>query len=175
MVDPANREETDAPSARSARVRTVGESSTRRGGEGRDSGGRSSRGSRGGSRRGRRPEPVSGRPGAGRSGGSARFVAPIALAIFVIACFSVLSSSGDDTKAPTKSEKSSSSSSTDKNTSGSGSGSVTVTTKKTYTVKAGDSFAAIAEKLNVNVDTLQQLNPDVDPRALQPGEKLKLR
>lgn len=45
----------------------------------------------------------------------------------------------------------------------------------TYKVKPGDSFAAIAEKTGVEVNALAELNPDVDPRALQPGQKLKLR
>ena len=48
-------------------------------------------------------------------------------------------------------------------------------TRSTYRVKAGDSFAAIAEKQGMEVTTLQELNPDIDPRALQPGQKLKLK
>ena len=51
----------------------------------------------------------------------------------------------------------------------------TVPVRSTYRVKPGDSFAAIAEKTGVEVDTLAELNPDVDPRALQPGQKLKLK
>ncbi len=50
-----------------------------------------------------------------------------------------------------------------------------VPAKATYKVKPGDSFAAIAEETGVDVDKLAELNPDVDPRALQPGQKLKLK
>lgn len=104
-----------------------------------------------------------------------RVIAPIALIIFAIACFSIVSSK-DDTKTDKAdaAKASTTTKSTGKATTD-GNGNVTVTTKKTYTVKAGDSFAAIAEKLNIDVDTLSQLNSGVDPRALQPGQKLKLR
>jgi LysM repeat protein len=58
----------------------------------------------------------------------------------------------------------------------------TTTTKKkstkkarsSYTVKQGDSFSVIASKEGVEVDALQAANPDVDPSALHPGQKLKL-
>lgn len=44
-----------------------------------------------------------------------------------------------------------------------------------YKVKAGDSLGAIADKTGVPVTRLAELNPDVDPRALQPGRRLKLK
>jgi len=44
-----------------------------------------------------------------------------------------------------------------------------------YTVKAGDSLGAIAGKTGVEVEALQELNPEVDAQALTPGQKLKLR
>lgn len=45
----------------------------------------------------------------------------------------------------------------------------------TYTVKSGDTLAGIAEKVNVPVEKLQQLNPDLDPQALVSGQRIKLR
>lgn len=47
--------------------------------------------------------------------------------------------------------------------------------KRTYTVKAGDNLDLIAEKTEVPVDTLQELNPEVDPQALVIGQKITLR
>jgi LysM repeat protein len=115
---------------------------------------------------------VSNRPGAGKSRGAARIIAPIALILFAFACFTVLTNSDDgkpakpnSTKSATKSTKAT----TDSN------GNVTVTTRKTYTVKSGDSFDSIAAKFNLDVTTLTALNSDIDPRALQPGQKLKLK
>ena len=47
--------------------------------------------------------------------------------------------------------------------------------RKTYTVRAGDSLDAIAITVKVPKETLQQLNPDLDPQALQPGQKIRIR
>jgi LysM repeat protein len=45
---------------------------------------------------------------------------------------------------------------------------------KTYTVQAGDTPSAIAQKTGVDLDALLQANPDADPGALHVGQKLKL-
>lgn len=45
----------------------------------------------------------------------------------------------------------------------------------TYTVKAGDTLGSIAEKTGVDVEKLQELNPQLDPQSLVSGQKLKLR
>lgn len=42
-------------------------------------------------------------------------------------------------------------------------------------VKEGDSYGAIAARAGVSVDDLIELNPRVNPSALQPGQRLKLR
>jgi LysM repeat protein len=44
-----------------------------------------------------------------------------------------------------------------------------------YTVKAGDSIDAIAVKTRVSREEITRLNPDIDPQALQPGQRLKIR
>ncbi|HEX5909838.1 MAG TPA: LysM domain-containing protein, partial [Thermoleophilaceae bacterium] len=45
----------------------------------------------------------------------------------------------------------------------------------TYSVKAGDNLGSIAEKTQVPVETLQELNPELDPQALVAGQKIKLK
>ena len=47
--------------------------------------------------------------------------------------------------------------------------------KASYTVKAGDTLAGIAEDTGVSVETIQELNPELDPQALVSGQKIKLR
>ena len=47
--------------------------------------------------------------------------------------------------------------------------------KKFYTVQSGDSLSAISVKTGVSVATLESLNPNVDPAALQAGQLLRLR
>lgn len=44
-----------------------------------------------------------------------------------------------------------------------------------YVVREGDSFAGISERTGIPVETLQELNPDIDPQALQSGQRLRLR
>jgi LysM repeat protein len=46
---------------------------------------------------------------------------------------------------------------------------------KYYVVQPGDSFSTIAEEQGVPEERLQQLNPDLDPQALAPGQRIKLR
>jgi LysM repeat protein len=44
----------------------------------------------------------------------------------------------------------------------------------TVVVRSGDTLSAIATRTGVAVETLQSLNPSVDPQALQTGQRLKL-
>lgn len=46
--------------------------------------------------------------------------------------------------------------------------------KKSYRVKSGDTLESIAAKFNTTVDDLLTLNPDLDPLALTPGEKIRV-
>ena len=48
------------------------------------------------------------------------------------------------------------------------------TSRKTITVRAGDSPSTIAERAGIPLERLLELNPRLDPRALQVGDKLKL-
>jgi LysM repeat protein len=48
------------------------------------------------------------------------------------------------------------------------------TKARRYTVKTGDTPSSIAESTGVPLDKLLELNPDVDPQALSPGQRLKL-
>jgi LysM repeat protein len=43
---------------------------------------------------------------------------------------------------------------------------------RTYTIREGDTFETIASDLGTTVEQLQALNPDVDPNALQVGQKI---
>ncbi len=44
-----------------------------------------------------------------------------------------------------------------------------------YVVQNGDTLTSISEKTGVDVETIQKLNPDIDPQILNSGQKLKLR
>jgi LysM repeat protein len=44
-----------------------------------------------------------------------------------------------------------------------------------YVVKPGDSLSGIAAKTGVAIATIEALNPNVNPNALQPSQRLRLR
>ena len=44
-----------------------------------------------------------------------------------------------------------------------------------YVVRQGDSLEAISERTGVSREQLIELNPDLDPQALQPGQRIKLQ
>ena len=91
----------------------------------------------------------------------ARVLAPIALCVFFIAAIVVIADSGD---SPTKSR--------------SGQTATTDGGKKQkhfYRVKSGETLTTIAEKTDVDIETLEALNPDIDPQSLQEGQLIRLR
>jgi LysM repeat protein len=47
--------------------------------------------------------------------------------------------------------------------------------RRSYTVRTGDTLGGIAEKTGIDITTLQDLNPGLDPQALVAGQKIKLR
>ena len=106
---------------------------------------------------------------AGRS--PARFLAPIALIAFAIALYSVVkdssapaggNSGATTTATPTPSANASKNKSSTKKK------------RKSYTVKAGDTPSGIAEKNNISLEKLYELNPDLDPQTMSPGQKIRL-
>ncbi len=46
---------------------------------------------------------------------------------------------------------------------------------KFYVIQGGDSMTSIATRTGVSLNTLESLNPSVDPNALQTGQRLRLR
>ena len=107
---------------------------------------------------------------AGRS--PARFIAPLALVAFALALFIVVSSTTGDggggetdareTRAPAEATPEPNAKRKRK-------------PRKTYTIKAGDTPSGIAVKVDVPLDQILELNPDLDPHTLTPGTKIRLR
>ena len=46
--------------------------------------------------------------------------------------------------------------------------------KRFYRVRSGDTLESIAAKFNTTVDDLLTLNPDVDPLALSPRQRIRV-
>jgi LysM repeat protein len=43
-----------------------------------------------------------------------------------------------------------------------------------YVIQSGDTLGAIASKYDTTVDQLLTLNPEIDPSALQPGQRIRV-
>ena len=95
----------------------------------------------------------------------ARLLAPAGLVVFAIAFFAVLVTS-------------------DRSPGGDRAVSTTPTTqrarpaprpRRTYRLRPGDTLGEIADRTRVSSERLQELNPNVDPEVLVPGQRLKLR
>lgn len=105
----------------------------------------------------------------------ARLLAPLALVTVAVALFLVVSAGTSD-----PAESPAPSSATTSTTKGDGASKAKPKPKRStgrrrYTVKPGDTPSGIAEKTGVSVAKLLELNPDLNPQALSPGEALKLR
>ena len=104
---------------------------------------------------------------AGRS--PARFLAPLALVAFAFALFSILGgggAGGGEEPATTKTEPAATATATRT--------SDAKRKRKVYVVKPGDTPSGIAQATGVSVEDLLAANPDADPNALVPGDRLKL-
>jgi LysM repeat protein len=44
-----------------------------------------------------------------------------------------------------------------------------------HRVQSGDTLESIAERYNTTVEELQTLNPNIDPLALSPGQRIRVR
>ena len=47
--------------------------------------------------------------------------------------------------------------------------------KRTYVVRSGDTLSTIAADAGISLPALQKLNPEIDPNAIRPGQRLRLR
>jgi LysM repeat protein len=99
---------------------------------------------------------------AGRS--RARYLAPIALAATIAGTYVIVHNglSSKPTPAPAQ-------------PSGTFHARTRLSRKRYYVVKPGDSMTSIASKTGISLNTLEQLNPGVQPDALQTGQRLRLR
>ncbi|HEX2070110.1 MAG TPA: LysM domain-containing protein [Thermoleophilaceae bacterium] len=103
---------------------------------------------------------------------SARILAPAALAVCAVAVLVVIGSSlggggssGDGTSVSDRVSEQTAGTATDRRP----------RQPATYTIESGDTLGGIAEQTGVPVETLQELNPELDPQALIAGQKIKLR
>jgi LysM repeat protein len=106
----------------------------------------------------------------------ARILAPLALAVFALVFFAIVLGSGGGGGSSNKSAGGTGTEASRTSTTSTTKSTTTVRTgRATYTVKVGDTLGGIADKTGVKVETLLELNPDLDPQALVSGQKVKLK
>jgi LysM repeat protein len=103
----------------------------------------------------------------------ARFLAPLGLIIVVVAFLAIVTSSGGG--GGTSAGDTGSSTSPAAKTSTTAAKKKPAASKRFYTVQAGDTLGAIADKTGIALETIQALNPDVDPHAMTTGQKIRLK
>ena len=112
----------------------------------------------------------------GRRGSRARLLAPISLLVFAFAFFLVIAGSDTSDDSDDRRDRAGQRDRGGENTQTTVTGDAQPRPPgRTYTVKTGDTLAAIAENVGVPVDTLLELNPELDPQALVSGQKIRLR
>ena len=99
----------------------------------------------------------------------ARLLAPLALVVALVAVVVVVQASSTGTTADGLGERTATQRTTTQ------SSRPARRQARAYVVKAGDTLTGVAERTGVALDTILELNPDVDPNALQTGQRLKLR
>jgi LysM repeat protein len=102
-----------------------------------------------------------------------RILAPLALVVCAVALFFVVAGSGSGGSGEPATDSADTATATTKTTAKKPAPKKKVAS--TYTVKTGDNLGSIAEKTQVPVDKLQEINPELDPQALVTGQKIKLK
>jgi Tfp pilus assembly protein FimV len=102
---------------------------------------------------------------------SARLLAPLALVVFTIAFLGVVFTSGTGDDSGNQEPRAGRQAANQRER--------TTTAPRPqrtfYTVKVGDTLGGIAETTGVPVETLLELNPELDPQALVSGQRIRLR
>src|SRR3954471_19796210 len=109
---------------------------------------------------------------AGRS--PARFLAPIALIAFAVALYSVVNDASAPAGGNSGAETTRGATPTATATKKSAKKSAKKKKRKTYIVKSGDTPSGIAEQHGLSLEELLNLNPDLDPQTMSPGQKIRL-
>ena len=108
----------------------------------------------------------------------ARFLAPLALVGFAVALLLVIGGSrGDDEEqpaTPTTTIERTAEQGQERDDADRG-GDRRRRRARTYTVEPGDTPSGIAEKTGVSLETIEELNPDLDPESLSVGDEIRIR
>jgi LysM repeat protein len=107
---------------------------------------------------------------------AARWLAPIAIVAVGAAAYGIVKSgSGDRGGSPARSTARPGAERAAEGPAGETTENGAEPARRRYVVRSGDTLSSISLETGVAVARLQQLNPDIDVQALQPGQRLRLR
>jgi LysM repeat protein len=98
----------------------------------------------------------------------ARVLAPLVLLVCVAAVLVIVQSTLREDSSSSAGETTTTTTTTTTST-------TSKKTPKTYRVRSGDTLGGISQRVDVSVDEILKLNPDVDPQSLRAGQRLRLR
>lgn len=110
--------------------------------------------------------------------GPARFLAPLALIGVAVALFAVVTGSrtSDEQEAsPASNLERAVEDAEKKKTQDRAAKREDRAKRRTYTVQAGDTPSGIAEKTDVPLERIEELNPDLNAQTLNVGDKIRIR
>jgi LysM repeat protein len=112
-----------------------------------------------------------------RFGAPAAFLLAVTIAVLLVKSGLDSSDSQTATVAPTTTAQTTTQATTTTKLVLTGTGGTTNTTPadaQYYVIQSGDTLGGIAAKYDTTVEQLLTLNPDVDPNALHPGDRIRV-
>ena len=116
------------------------------------------------------PPQLPSRANLARFGAPAAFLAGVTVAVLVIRAGLGASDPPATTPATTLTTESRPTTTTTRQTTAA----TTTTAERFYTVEAGDTYGSIAAEFDTTVDSLRELNPDVDETQLTIGQRIRV-
>lgn len=101
------------------------------------------------------------------------FVAPVALVVAVLVVVNIAQEVIDE-RSTVQATLQSASARPASDSQAEAPGSSTAAPRRAYVIQAGDTLSGIAARFETTEDELQRLNPDLDPLALRPGQRIRV-
>jgi LysM repeat protein len=109
-----------------------------------------------------------------RYGAPAAFLLAVTIAVLLVKSGLDNGSQEQTVAAPTTAHTTTTAPTTTISLTDSGTITTTPANAQYYVIQSGDTLGEIASKYDTTVDELLTLNPDVDPSALQPGQRIRV-
>jgi len=117
----------------------------------------------------------SGSPPGGSGRAVARVAAPAAFLLAVTIAVLLARSALRDPAPPARTPTAATTQPSTRTTTTGRTTTATTEARQSYTIQAGDTLAVVAARFNTTVEHLVELNPGIDPTALQVGQQIRVK